>query len=380
MCPLSVINIDCVCLPAVASTSLHSSSASCRHRFPSADFNFTICLTLDAITAFPKPIRSNFMIEKSREVSIHYKNHSAVLPAFLCISMLLLLLAVCAFAEEMRTSALNLEIRSDKSLEIGHVSKIQWFIENLSDHPVVVLEIQPEQTCEDSIRLVRSLYGDVTYLEKFDQYLYDALPQKSSLIPVYEGYIAPGKTLLYSSSYRPFSQSEKFTVSYAILGDQKVYFRKEADSKSARFAIDGKDASQVIIPRFLEAEKRAEKLQIRYKEIGGKENSLCYCESLGAYQQYPPYSMCKEWDMGESVQFRVGDKQEGRGLDHRSAGWKFVDSFDVFYGDGMYTQGEFISIPPEQAVEFMKKVEGKFSFKKIDYFLSEHYYDLEPTE
>ncbi len=90
--------------------------------------------------------------------------------------------------------------------------------------------------------------------------------------------------------------------------------------------------------------------------------------------------MCKEWDMGKTVQFRVGDKQEREGPNHQSAGWKFVDLFDVFYGDGMYTHGEFVLISPEQAPEFMKKVEGKYSFKKIDYFLLEHYYDLEPSE
>jgi hypothetical protein len=253
-------------------------------------------------------------------------------------------------------------------------------IENLSERPLILIEIQPDQPCEERINLVRSLYGDITYVEKFDQFLYDALPQKASLVPVYEGYVAPGKTLTYSGAYRPFATREAFTVSYAILDGQKVYFRKQADANGSRFSADGKDMAQVIVPRFLDAQKVTDKLQFVYSQIGGKESSLCYCETLHAYLQYPPYSMCKEWDSGETVKFRVGENQEGEGPDQHSAGWKFVDEFDVYFGDGMYTHGEFVSVSPDQSQEFMKKVQGKYSLKKIEYFLTQHYYDLEPAE
>jgi hypothetical protein len=97
---------------------------------------------------------------------------------------------------------------------------------------------------------------------------------------------------------------------------------------------------------------------------------------LGKFVESPPYSMYKEWDSGEDVEFLVGEEQKRIGPGKRPANWKFLDEYPVYYGDGIYKHGEFVTISPEQAAKFLQKVEGKFEIERVDYFLQNHYYAL----
>jgi hypothetical protein len=128
----------------------------------------------------------------------------------------------------------------------------------------------------------------------------------------------------------------------------------------------------------MDAARQTQETEVQFEGITGDDSKSCYCSSLGAYESDLPPSLCKDWDSGRSVKFRVGEKQEGNGPDPVSAGWKFLEEYPVSYGDGMYTHGEFVEIRPEQSKSFIQKIRWKYHINRVFYFFSEHYFDLEP--
>ncbi len=57
-----------------------------------------------------------------------------------------------------------------------------------------------------------------------------------------------------------------------------------------------------------------------------------------------PLDLLRDIDATGSVIVRVGERQEGFGPESWNAGWEFGGVHPVFYGDGMYTRGEFIEL------------------------------------
>lgn len=283
------------------------------------------------------------------------------------------------FAAEEGT--IRLTATSQEQLVIGHVAPLQVKIENLSESPVAVLGIRPEQPCEEPIELVRPLYGSIRYDEEKDEYEYQQLVQSATQIPVAEGFVPPGKSIVLNLIYRPFSDREELTIRYAVLATgQRVYARAEEAGAAIHFARNGTDFIQVILPDLLNMEKFSTRVEVAFEGITGERRKLCYCEALSSHVDTPPYSLYKDWDSGKEVEFRVGENQEGFGPDERPAGWKFLDEYPVYYGDGMYTHGEFVIISKHQASAFMKKIAERFSIRRTDYFFKSHYYDLEPMQ
>jgi hypothetical protein len=87
--------------------------------------------------------------------------------------------------------------------------------------------------------------------------------------------------------------------------------------------------------------------------------------------------LAKEIDQYGGIRVRIGDKQEGLGPEDRQAGWKFWDRYPVSYGDGMYTQGEFITIDKTQLLEFLTTLyQKKLRMKRQPYFFGSAYYEL----
>lgn len=272
---------------------------------------------------------------------------------------------------------LILTAASDRALAVGHVASMKWVIGNLSNQTIAVLELKPLQPCEDTIPLMRSLYGSITYHEDIDRYLYDSLSQSATQISVVEGFLPPGNTVSLVSAYRPFSRQEKFRIQYAIVGDHKVYARTGQEGGISFFSPDIKQYSQVILPSLVQLEKREETVSILFEGIAGVDAKSCFCQTLGRAAEELPHSLCKDWDLGKAVLFRVGEEQEGMGPERKSAGWKFLYEYPVFYGDGMYTIGEFIEITPEHSAQFAERIKD-YSILKVETFFSDHYYDLEP--
>lgn len=97
----------------------------------------------------------------------------------------------------------------------------------------------------------------------------------------------------------------------------------------------------------------------------------------GAMLAAVPPSLATEIDQHGEIRVRIGDKQDGLGPDVRQAGWKFWDRYPVIYGDGMYTQGEFITIAKTQLLEFLTTLyQKKLQLKRHPYFFGSAYYEL----
>ncbi len=289
--------------------------------------------------------------------------------------LLLFLLAPFASAE----SVLEIKATTTGSLEIGKISLIRFEIKNNSEEPVAILEVRPDQPCEEPVSLIRTLYGRIEYDKETDEYVYDSMPQSAAMIPVLEGFLAPGKVLWLNLHYRPYASSEDFQIHYAKVSGQKIYARSESDGGFiTKFTPHGEDPAQIILNRFVDAEKLTGSLSVTFHDIQGEQSKFCSCRTAGGYSETIPAPLCKAWDLGKSVRFRVGEKQEGIGPEPRFAGWNFLELYEVNFGDGMYTHGEFVVISANQAPGFIKKIENKYSMKRIFYFQSEFYYDLEP--
>ncbi len=90
--------------------------------------------------------------------------------------------------------------------------------------------------------------------------------------------------------------------------------------------------------------------------------------------------LAKEIDVKGSIRVKVGDKQVGFGSDVEKADWKFWDHYPVIYGDGMYTQGEFIEITQEQLLDFLRAAYQKgFVLNRRPYYFDSAYYVLEAS-
>jgi hypothetical protein len=287
--------------------------------------------------------------------------------------LLLLLSANFTHANDLKMTA-----KLESAATIGKLAQLELEIENLSSEPITIIEIDPQQPCEEPILLIRSLYGSIQYVKENDEYIYDPLKQSQTSIPISEGMIAPGEKLVLEVQYRPFAQREKFEIQYAQISTEPVY-KKASDFEGVwHFNKNGTDSKMAILPSLSQMKKDVAKVEVVIEGVEGEESAGCYCELLKRTVDKPPFSLYKEWDAGKTVEFRVGDQQEGIGSERKSAGWKFLNQYEVVYGDGMYMHGEYIRISPEQASEFWKQIETKYSIKRINYFFDDHYYDLEP--
>jgi len=262
---------------------------------------------------------------------------------------------------------------------IGHLSKFKFEVVNSTDAPIVLLEIDPDQPCEDSINLVQPLYGAIHFDKDIDEYLYDPIKQTQTSISVSAGYLPAGEKWSKEISYRPFSKKETFQIQYADGSGTMVYRKNMAASGEWYFSRNEGDFNTVILPGLATLPKKNQSVEAAI-ETEGNENPKCYCQTLNGFVEEQPFTLYKEWDEGKTVQFKVGDKQEGMGPNRNSAGWKFLDHYPVIFGDGMYTHGEFVNVSPEEAPEFWKRIHGKFAIKRINYFFDDHYYDLESME
>ena len=98
----------------------------------------------------------------------------------------------------------------------------------------------------------------------------------------------------------------------------------------------------------------------------------------GALLPIFPLSLLEDMDKGNYVKIKIGDKQEGLGPEEHKANRNFWDTYQVFYGDGMYTQGEFIHINKTELFNFLKKVKGKdMAITQHKYFFRSRYYVLQ---
>jgi hypothetical protein len=97
------------------------------------------------------------------------------------------------------------------------------------------------------------------------------------------------------------------------------------------------------------------------------------------FNKCPP-SLFKDIDLKTSVSIRVGDKQEGFGPEEHPAGKKFWDKYPIYYGDGMYTNGEFISIDKNNLLLFLKDLtQNRIALKEHSYYFSNKYFEIAPV-
>lgn len=292
---------------------------------------------------------------------------------------LLILCTSCAgllYAEE---NPLEMHATFDRSPIIGRIRNMTFEIENKSTNTLAILEISPEQPCEEPIDLIRPVIGEIHYNDETDEYAQESLIQKESQISLIEGLLLPNDKLELPVKYRPYAPTETFNITYAVVGFNKIYRFKKSEGSRSIYSPAGADDRRVLLPQLFRMPQSSVRVKVVFDSVRGKKNEYCFCETLNRFVDLPPYSIYKDWDSGNSAQFRVGEKQEGSGPEKHPAGWKFLDAFEVFYGDGMYTHGEFIEVSPDQAKDFMTRAGKKYFIKKVHYFLDRYYYDLEPV-
>lgn len=90
-----------------------------------------------------------------------------------------------------------------------------------------------------------------------------------------------------------------------------------------------------------------------------------------------PKEMLNDVDECEYVRLRIGDTQIGFGPEKHPADWSFWSKYPVYYGDGMYTYGQFIEIDKDNLSAFLKKARQKNCGIKVQkYFFGARYFEL----
>jgi len=93
----------------------------------------------------------------------------------------------------------------------------------------------------------------------------------------------------------------------------------------------------------------------------------------------PAMPLSLPWDIDHyPVRVQVGEKQPFGITGHEDpAGWKLWEIYPVTYGDGMYTQGEFIQVTAKQFPAFLATVRVKGdSLTEHQYFFRSRYFKL----
>jgi hypothetical protein len=89
---------------------------------------------------------------------------------------------------------------------------------------------------------------------------------------------------------------------------------------------------------------------------------------------FPPV-LLTDVDTLSHVQIAVGDEQVGSGPTLRESTRLFWDRFPVFYGDGMYTDGEFVHLERDEALEFLRKAQERhMALASHEYFFRSRYF------
>lgn len=96
---------------------------------------------------------------------------------------------------------------------------------------------------------------------------------------------------------------------------------------------------------------------------------------------FPPI-LLRDIDSSEYVRVRIGDKQEGLGPDAKESSRKFWNSYPVYYGDGMYTRGEFLHLNRDSIDDFLRQAyaEGQALKTRTYYFRARYYVLADPRE
>ena len=93
-----------------------------------------------------------------------------------------------------------------------------------------------------------------------------------------------------------------------------------------------------------------------------------------------PPELLKDVDLREDVRVQVGQKQEGFGS-VRPSGRKLWDKYAIEYGDGMYTQGEFIRIDKGNLREFLRAVQARNGrLGVLAYYFRSRYFTLSTAQ
>jgi len=102
--------------------------------------------------------------------------------------------------------------------------------------------------------------------------------------------------------------------------------------------------------------------------------------SKGQLYNNCPASFFNEIDKKDSASIRIGNKQEGLGPEEHPAGRNFWETYPVYYGDGMYTQGEFFYINKTNLLTFMQQLtEKSLSLNQHYYYFNSRYFELVPV-
>lgn len=89
-----------------------------------------------------------------------------------------------------------------------------------------------------------------------------------------------------------------------------------------------------------------------------------------------PFGIFRDLDWSKEVEVHVGDNQDYK-ANNDDASWKFWDTYPVFYGDGMYTHGEFIKVNKTNVLDFLGRVkEKKGNITEYRYFFRARYFVL----
>jgi hypothetical protein len=90
-----------------------------------------------------------------------------------------------------------------------------------------------------------------------------------------------------------------------------------------------------------------------------------------------PAIMLKDMDSSEYIRVRMGDEQAGFGPTEHKSSKIFWGTYPTYYGDGMYTRGEFLHLNKKQVFEFLQSAKERgYRLGAKEYFFGSRYYTL----
>jgi hypothetical protein len=245
-----------------------------------------------------------------------------------------------------------------ESLDISYISSI-------SNYDVTKESLKPFNPY-----IPEYIEGKMPNYYPFDEQKWFKLHQAYPKIETQVGPDAPKRTVLLPDLKQ---KEQHLTLTIPINYESKAFTLEEAQEAAGKISgLPVKDSNLVYS-----------------SALGGYvviENSKSWIlkdrdqRSQGTFYDNCPVSFFKDIDQIGTVRIRVGDKQEGFGPEEHPTKRKFWDTYPVYYGDGMYTTGEFINVNKDNMLSFLQRLtEDNRSLKEHYYFFGSRYFELVPN-
>jgi hypothetical protein len=291
----------------------------------------------------------------------------------------------------------------------GRKSALTVAVENPTEDVVVVASISTDRSADESLKGLKSQYGDV-YKNDSGQIVYNRMAQMASPEIFFDSsaVVLPGRTGVFGHATRFFDQKRKIVVSYYRIPlsflPHTVFAQKDGIDSAYTSVVSVKDlenghgefilwrgsalkleeAGVSLLPAVAQAPfglKTARGMLPRGTIRGTIIEETSYCDTFSAWVFRVEGSTWLVREGGaeklgniESLVFEKIDGNGGQNIDLRVPEEVFTGRYPLTEGDGMYRVGWFLAVSGEKILDVLRILRDQRFPCRVNYYFFESWF------